>query len=427
MATTPQSTIKISFDGEIRRIPLNDGLTFEGFEQQARSCFPSLSHHLIRFSYIDDENDCVRVSSDLEFQEALTTMMTSNNRYPRFEVNLLSPESLSACAICRISLHDGIIFKCSARNNYELCQTCEGNTTHPFPMIKFYPTTTRPRSKITVSTRNSNEIPPHSSAESNKESVHVGIRCDECGVCPILGTRYKCSGRHDYDLCAHCEGRRHQPFPMVKIYSSDQGSSGFRIFNPDAPTQSTSDEPEIHCEIDLNQGLEFLHQFLPHPNFPPDHSSRHWRDRTRGMFQRFCQSQNRGGWGGGCCSQKDENNSSKPSGQNAEAQQIDEDILNSILKESLESISSPPPTAPPQPSAPQPPATVDPPRSDVAHASRSEEETWSRELGILCAMGFVNHEALLPLLKEHLGTPIDQGLPNPDKMQHLIFSLLSNI
>jgi hypothetical protein len=447
---TTQSTIKISFDGEIRRISLIDGLTFERFEQQTRSCFPSLGPHLIKFSYIDDENDRVLVSSDIEFQEALTTMMTStSSRYPRFEVTQTTEVPSSVCAICSISLRDGILFKCSARNNYELCQTCEGTVTSPpFPMIKFYPTSTTPRSKIVVS------LPSESSSSSSsgvrsKASLHVhnGVRCDECGVCPIIGTRFKCSGRHDYDLCSHCEGRGYQPFPMVKIYSPDQAPSGFRIFNPDASSHCSSPQEEptaaIHCEIDLKQGLELLHQFLPHPNFPPDHSSRHWRDRTRGMFQRFCQSHAqsrevpRGGAAaeGGCCSQKEEHCSKRRGGQDAESQQIDEEILNSILKESLETLSSPPeafphasPPGPPSAAAaPQPTATAAPPRSASDRPSQSEEETWSRELGLLRAMGFVNHEALLPLLKEHLGTPIDQGFPNPEKMQHLIFSLLSNI
>eukprot|EP00611_Tribonema_gayanum_P016999 TRINITY_DN2951_c0_g1_i4.p1 TRINITY_DN2951_c0_g1~~TRINITY_DN2951_c0_g1_i4.p1 ORF type:complete len:670 (+),score=225.35 TRINITY_DN2951_c0_g1_i4:159-2168(+) len=35
--------------------------------------------------------------------------------------------------------------------------------------------------------------------------VHTGVRCDVCSVCPIVGTRYKCAVRDDFDLCARCE------------------------------------------------------------------------------------------------------------------------------------------------------------------------------------------------------------------------------
>eukprot|EP01040_Poterioochromonas_malhamensis_P012409 gene12409-13569_t len=52
--------------------------------------------------------------------------------------------------------------------------------------------------------------------------VHVNITCDECGVKPIVGIRYKCAIRNDFDLCEACEAKRIQPYPMIKIVEPSQ-------------------------------------------------------------------------------------------------------------------------------------------------------------------------------------------------------------
>ena len=43
-------------------------------------------------------------------------------------------------------------------------------------------------------------------------------RCDECHMYPIIGPLFTCSGRTNYDLCSACEDKRPQPFPMLKTY-----------------------------------------------------------------------------------------------------------------------------------------------------------------------------------------------------------------
>jgi hypothetical protein len=60
-----------------------------------------------------------------------------------------------------------------------------------------------------------------------KPSVHKGVRCDECNAKPILGVRYKCAGRDDYDLCAACEAKKTQPFPTLKLYANEQRPDSF--------------------------------------------------------------------------------------------------------------------------------------------------------------------------------------------------------
>ena len=51
------------------------------------------------------------------------------------------------------------------------------------------------------------------------KTVHEGTSCSECEVTPIIGIRYTCSKRENYDLCENCESKmtKDLPFPMWKI------------------------------------------------------------------------------------------------------------------------------------------------------------------------------------------------------------------
>ena len=47
--------------------------------------------------------------------------------------------------------------------------------------------------------------------------VHPHIICDDCGVNPVMGVRYKCSVCNDFDLCEKCEAKSDHPHPFLKI------------------------------------------------------------------------------------------------------------------------------------------------------------------------------------------------------------------
>jgi len=57
----------------------------------------------------------------------------------------------------------------------------------------------------------------------------------------------------------------------------------------------------------------------------------------------------------------------------------------------------------------------------------TEAEMWAVELESLASMGFLDHAVLIPLLKIHLVNPAVGGRPNPEGMQALILTLLSNM
>ena len=47
--------------------------------------------------------------------------------------------------------------------------------------------------------------------------VHAGVTCDGCNMSPIVGPRYKCLVRDDFDLCTRCNSLEAEPFPKVRV------------------------------------------------------------------------------------------------------------------------------------------------------------------------------------------------------------------
>jgi len=47
--------------------------------------------------------------------------------------------------------------------------------------------------------------------------VHLGIQCNNCGMLPIVGIRYKCVECDNYNLCSKCEENKIHPHLFYKI------------------------------------------------------------------------------------------------------------------------------------------------------------------------------------------------------------------
>lgn len=287
------ATLKLTYNGELRRVPINDTLTFEELKNYAKTLFPVLNEiekiNDLQFTWIDDENDCVLISSNLELVEAFRTMRSGGKGYLRFEVlsNIKSQTSDTGnlvnkihdgvtCDECGQSPIVGIRYSCSVRSDYDICQTCEKKNPQPFPMIKFYePKNVSEKSEIIVEMDLSEKSLKRRQAPLTKEwkeKKHKGVRCNECGVRPIIGVRYKCSRREDYDLCADCEAKKPiQPYPMLKIYSPDQCHDGINIYTTSGGKRPR--EIKIECDIETSKGIKVLHDFFQSGGVPPHWSS----------------------------------------------------------------------------------------------------------------------------------------------------------
>merc|ERR1711963_475545 len=59
-----------------------------------------------------------------------------------------------------------------------------------------------PLYKLTVTVKKAAAAAKETGGE---EAVHHGVMCDGCDMNPIIGPRFKCLVRDDYDLCGRCE------------------------------------------------------------------------------------------------------------------------------------------------------------------------------------------------------------------------------
>ena len=168
--------MKITFNGETRRTTVGEEAGgFNSLVTVVKTLFPKLEGKSIALLWQDDDGDSITVSSNPELKEAIRHMTTAvaGNKLLRFSA-IVAEEADAAKQQANTS-GTGV-----ASTDASSATTAAASTTSP--------------------------------------AVHENVRCDECDMNPIVGIRYKCTVREDYDLCEGCEAKAEQPYPMVKIY-----------------------------------------------------------------------------------------------------------------------------------------------------------------------------------------------------------------
>jgi len=190
------TSVKICFENEVRRVLLRgeDGtnLTFHRLINTLYNLFPTLAGKVFSLTWQDDEGDTVICSSDAELDDAIHVMQ-SKSKLLRFTVQLKGSDA----------------------------------------------TPVKPK------------------------LIHANVTCDECGVKPIVGIRYKCAIRNDYDLCEACEAKRAQPYPMIKIVEPSQAPQVLIYGLPDGTRNDEGGAPH------WPRGWGWRHRGPPGPPGPP--------------------------------------------------------------------------------------------------------------------------------------------------------------
>lgn len=176
-------SIKINFNEEVRRVQVhtNGGnsyghkidFSYANLIETSRNLFPDLRQATddssFVFSWVDNDGDTIVFSTDTEIHEAVR----------------------------------------------EMSQAFCGSQT---PVLKFH-----------LKLQSKSKVSPTDAPKFANQNIHDHVSCDGCGLSPLVGNRYKCSVREDYDLCEKCESSQVQPYPMVKIYAKDQAPAGIFI------------------------------------------------------------------------------------------------------------------------------------------------------------------------------------------------------
>jgi len=199
-------TLKFKHGKEMRRLTIEQPLTYAFVTQLLGQLFPDLRNYTLR--YEDPDGDKITVSTQSEIEEAVSC---STNNVLRFIIADKSSES-------------------------------KPEAVAPAP-----PTPT--------------PTPTAAAPAQNLPATHFGVTCDGCQMSPITGARYKCFVCNDFDLCSNCESTRtHDPsHPFIQI--SQPNAFRGRGFGCGRGRR-------FHGSEGVSTGIPFHHHFHGHhPHF----------------------------------------------------------------------------------------------------------------------------------------------------------------
>jgi hypothetical protein len=201
-------SIKFNYNGEVRRaqVSVEDGaqiISFDNVAAVARNLF--MIEKPIKLQWTDDEGDTICCTTDVELAEAIRVMSSENKKAFKFDVVVLGASTSTTPSIAAevqsppqkaLSSPPGALS--GTDTGFSLAQPAAANTA--------------------------------AVSEPSQQQVHLGVTCDGCGMDPIVGIRFRCTVRHNYDLCATCEAQDTTGLPMIKIYNA-QDTTGQPAFH----------------------------------------------------------------------------------------------------------------------------------------------------------------------------------------------------
>lgn len=260
-------SLKLHFRGELRRSTLHsvEQLSFRDLVDKAVALWPQALANVkdhVQFQYVDDEDEVITVSSDEDIVEAVEIITQMARSSVRFDVilpqaqSLQAPPAPQASATPRASAtpqprpagddfaHFTQMFADAMRTFGQVTPAVHQQADLMFDALGAFNASLgsnlQPPQPSPISTPTMSDASAQASCEERKQPsegvVHANIKCDGCNRGPIVGVRYKCSVREDYDLCQACEAAQQPAYPMLKIYRPEQAPAAIMcVLHPHQP------------------------------------------------------------------------------------------------------------------------------------------------------------------------------------------------
>jgi len=228
----PNFVLKISLDGDLRRISVDDyaAFSFGKLGETLLTLFGDSMPKNYQVQYVDDEGDKIVVSSDEELHEGFRVAVEDNRKSLRIEITgQPTADGQPVVPLLAIPQPSVEVLDTPPMSPRELVKETA-------PPTDFEAMLEREReAKKALETAAKESDPEEEEEEEEEESpplwrvqetaVHKNVTCDGCGMYPIVGVRYKSSTVDDFDLCSVCEAEgkfedSHAPF--LKINTPDK-------------------------------------------------------------------------------------------------------------------------------------------------------------------------------------------------------------
>jgi hypothetical protein len=172
---------------------------------------------------VDDENERVTVSSDEELWEALRVVRAENKTTARFEMELQGDDAFpSASGPGRVELPAELGFLPNFVLQAMSDPALRERASCLFQTLGSLNSQFNAPSAPAYATSECNEASSAKGADAQAPAVHTFVTCDVCGMHPIVGVRYKCTVREDYDMCENCEAKCDHSYALLKVNTPAQ-------------------------------------------------------------------------------------------------------------------------------------------------------------------------------------------------------------
>ncbi|OMJ66492.1 hypothetical protein SteCoe_36638 [Stentor coeruleus] len=267
--------------------------TFSKLLQMTQQVYTDCFINTIAYKLSDE--DFVTIADDCSLQKAYATGHKINGSLQLF---------ISASKKCSKSLYDN--FKCpesiilenppdiirecywvpcyKCRPPHFKCLKCRGSgvlDAYEEPKLKTI------RSIIRTEIKNYMPKLCCAMSEENSSIVHENISCNNCGVFPIIGHRYKCSVCNNFDFCQVCEKTTLHDHPFIKIRNPEMAPKVI-ICAVDESKKKTCKPKNRQCEPATRLLCRFVKDVVGnegdiHP--PGDCFMKTWKLRNDGLTE----------------------------------------------------------------------------------------------------------------------------------------------
>jgi hypothetical protein len=331
-------SLKLAYQQEVRRITLGDDqLTYQQLLERVAAIWPHVisdAKGRIKFTYVDDEGERVTVSTDEEVAEALLVASNEGRTSLRFDIEVEAPQHAPQPAPFpspRCAQHQGTSPQCAQPNRcgidigqlahlalnamsaYQLSPEMLAQSSALLnalgalnPQFEGHTAPCCRGDTADATTQANQEASRASSAASQDKPVHTGVTCDVCGTNPIVGIRYKCSVREDYDLCESCEASTPQDYPLLKIYQPQQAPAAIMCVVKENQFKQSNASNGEEATDDWRRARRAFRQHV----------------RGGGGCRRFCHGSNRRNW------------------REKDVEDTEEQLMQAVINDSLSSSNS---------------------------------------------------------------------------------------